>query len=175
MSKEEFFIAQIGRTVGLWGDLKLNLHTDFPEQFKEGNTYKSDRGELTIVKINPERGIARFRGYEGVDEAKKLTNVKLYASEEQTKETCLLGEGEYFWFDIIGCSIDEEGELLGKVVEIQRMVDVDYLVIQTEDVFVSEGLPKSFLLPYIPRYILQTDIDSGMIFVQDAKEILEAS
>jgi len=102
MSNDNFFIAQLGRTVGLWGDLKLHLHTDFPEQFKVGQTYKSDRGNLTISEINLARGTIRFRGYEGVDAAKKLTNTKLYANEAQTKENCELDEGQYFWFDIIG-------------------------------------------------------------------------
>jgi len=37
-AKEKFFIAQLGKTHGLRGDLKLHLHTDFPEQFKVGMT-----------------------------------------------------------------------------------------------------------------------------------------
>ena len=52
MSNDDSLIAQIGRTIGLWGDLKFHLHTDFPEQFKVGNTYKSSRGDLTIADIN---------------------------------------------------------------------------------------------------------------------------
>jgi len=82
---KRFFIAQIGKTVGLHGDLKLHLHTDFPEQFKKGGIYPSDRGNLEIADINPKRGIVRFRGYESLESAKKLTNTKLYADEEQTK------------------------------------------------------------------------------------------
>ena len=30
MVKDDALIAQIGRTIGLWGDLKFHLHTDFP-------------------------------------------------------------------------------------------------------------------------------------------------
>ena len=69
----------------------------------------------------------------------------------------------------------ENGELLGKVSEVQRLADIDYLFIQTDKALVANELPKSFLIPNISRYILSVDIDSKTITVIDAKEILEAS
>ena len=175
MSNDKFFIAQIGRTVGLWGDLKLHLHTDFPEQFKVGTTYKSDRGELTITDINHKRGTIRFRGYEGVDAAKKLTNAKLYANEAQTKENCALDEGQYFWFDVIGCTVKQDDEVLGLVDDIQRMADTDYLAVKTDKRLVEAGLSKNFLLPCIERYIIKVDTEEKIVYTKDAKDILEAS
>ncbi|MBD3790804.1 MAG: 16S rRNA processing protein RimM [Campylobacterales bacterium] len=172
---EKFFIAQIGRTVGLWGDLKIHLHTDFPEQFKVGHSYHSDRGELILTDINSNKGTVRFQGYESLDAAKRLTNAKIYATEAETKVNCALAEGEHFWFDIIGCSVMQGDELLGEVEDIQRMLDVDYLAIKTDAALVKEGFAKNFLLPYIPRYILRADTDHKKIFAQDAKDILEAS
>lgn len=175
MSQEQFYIAQIGRTIGLWGDLKLNLHTDFPEQFKVGSTFKSDRGELTIIDVNLKRGIIRFANHEGIDYAKKLTNAKLYTNLEKTKENCPLKKGEYFWFDIVGCTVVENDEVVGTISDIQRMVDTDYLLIDTDENLQEAGFAKNFLLPYIVRYIVKTDLDSKKIYVKDAKEILEAS
>jgi len=175
MSQEQFLIAQIGRTIGLWGDLKFHLHTDFPEQFKIGNTYKSSRGDLTIADINFIRGTIRFTGYESIDSAKKLTNTKLYMDEAQSKEKCDLKEGQHFWFDVIGCVVKQNDEVLGLVEDIQRMGDTDYLAIKTEDTLVEEGLSKNFLLPYIERYIIKVDTDEKTVYTQDAKDILEAS
>jgi len=175
MSQEQFYIAQIGRTIGLWGDLKLNLHTDFPEQFSIGNSFKTDRGDLTISDINLKRGIIRFIGYESIDSAKKLTNAKIYSDLEKTKSNCKLNDGQHFWFDIVDCKIEENGVILGTVKEIQRMADTDYLSIITEKSLVEEGFTKTFLLPYIERYILKADIDTKTIYVEDAKDILEAS
>jgi len=172
---EKFYIAQIGRTVGLWGDLKFHLHTDFPDQFQKGATFQSDRGELTISDVDMKRGIVRFVGYEGIDAAKKLTNTKLYATSEQTKANCALKEGEHFWFDVIGCVVKENDEILGKVVDIQRMSETDYLAIDTDTTLLDAGMPKQFLLPYIERYIIKTDIDKKIVYTHDAKEILEAS
>ena len=175
MSNDTSLIAQIGRTIGLWGDLKFHLHTDFPEQFKVGNTYKSNRGDLTIADINFTRGIVKFRGYESIDSAKKLTNVKIFADEAQTRENCDLKEGQYFWFDIIGCSVEEEGIIIGTVEEVQRMGDTDYLAVKTDERLVKEGLSKNFLLPYIERYVVKADVEAKRVYTKDAKDILEAS
>lgn len=175
MSNDASLIAQVGRTIGLWGDLKFHLHTDFPEQFKIGNTYKSNRGDLTIADINFTRGIVKFRGYESIDSAKKLTNVKIFADLAQTKENCDLKDGQHFWFDVIGCSVQENDSIVGLVEDIQRMGDTDYLIIKTEESLVDDGLSKSFLLPYIERYIVKVDTDKKIVFSKDAKDILEAS
>lgn len=175
MSNDHALIAQIGRTIGLWGDLKFHLHTDFPEQFKIGNTYKSNRGDLTIADINFTRGIIKFRGHESIDSAKKLTNVKIFADESQTRENCDLKEGQYFWFDIIGCVVKQDEEVLGMIEDIQRMSDTDYLLLKTDALLVESGLPQNFLIPYIDRYVLDGNMDKKVVYVQDAKDILEAS
>jgi 16S rRNA processing protein RimM len=175
MSNDNALIAQIGRTIGLWGDLKFNLHTDFPEQFKIGNTYKTGRGDLTIADINFTRGIVKFRGHESIDSAKKLTNTKLFANVEQTKENCDLKEGQHFWFDIVGCTVMQDALVMGTVKEIQRMGDTDYLAIDTDKALVDEGLSKSFLLPYIERYVISVDVESKIVHTKDTKDILEAS
>ncbi len=175
MSKESALIAQVGRTIGLWGDLKFHLHTDFPEQFQIGTTFKSSRGDLTISEFNEKRGTIRFVGYESIDSAKKLTNVKIYANEQQTRENCDLKSGQYFWFDMIGCIVKQDDLILGKIRDIQRMGDTDYLAIETESTLVEKSHPKNFLLPYIERYILNVDIEEKIVYTQDAKDILEAS
>ena len=175
MSKDAALIAQIGRTIGLWGDLKFHLHTDFPKQFTVGKTYKSNRGDLTISDINEKRGTIRFVGYESIDSAKKLTNVKIFADEIQTRENCELKEGQHFWFDIIGCVAIQDDESLGKVTDIQRMGDTDYLMIKTDSLLVDLGFSNSFLIPYIERYILNVDCEEKIIYTKDAKDILEAS
>ncbi|SFV68757.1 16S rRNA processing protein RimM [hydrothermal vent metagenome] len=175
MSKDEALIAQIGRTIGLWGDLKFHLHTDFPEQFIIGNTYKSTRGDLTIADINEKRGIIRFIGHESIDSAKKLTNVKLFSDEIQTRKNCNLSEGQHFWFDMMHCFIEEDETILGKITDIQRMGDTDYLFIQTDATLIEEGFAKTFLVPYIERFVLSVNLEKKTVYTKDSKDILEAS
>jgi len=172
---KRFFIAQVGKTHGLHGDLKLHIHTDFPEQFKSGYTFQSSSGLLEIHEVNLKRGIISFKGYSGVDYAKKLTNTKIYASLEETLERCELKEDEHFWFELEGCEVVEDGVTLGKVAEMQRLAEVDYMFIETDKKLVDDGFSKTFLVPNIERYVVKKDIEAKTILTKDAKEILEAS
>ena len=175
MSKDSFLIAQFGRSVGLKGELKLNLHTDFPKQFIKGRVLKTDRGEVEIENYNPKRGLIKIVGYDTPEDAKKLTNAKIYSTAEETKEYCKLGKNEYFWFDLIDLKIEENSENLGVVKEIQRLPQGDYFLISTNQELIDSGMPKSFLLPYLPNFVDRVDLDNKTIYVKNAKDILEAS
>ena len=176
MGEQELLpIARIGKSVGLKGDLKLNILTDFPEQFKKGANFQSDRGELAIAFFDQKRKIIRFEGINSVDDAKRLTNSYLYTTKEATKRNCKLKENEYFWYQIIGLEIEDDGCLLGRVEEIERLAGTDYLKIKTDSALVLNGLSKTFLIPYIDRYIVRVDLDKRKVLTTGAKAILEAS
>jgi len=174
-SKRGFLVAQFGRTVGLKGELKLNLHTDFPEQFIIGRKLSTDRGELEIQNYNPKRGLIKIVGYDNPEDARRLTNSKIYSSEEETREYCKLKEGQYFWFDLIGATVVEDGEDLGIVKDIQRLPQGDYLLINTDNKLVEAKFAKTFMIPYIEQFVKSVDIDNKTIEVVNSKDILEAS
>jgi len=169
-------IATLGRTVGLGGDMKLHLFTDFPEQFKKGETfYTKDRSPLKIADINLERGIVRLEGVDTPEAARRFTNTKLYTTYGRTRETCSLDEGQYFWFDLVGSRIVEDGTTLGQVLEIERIGTLDYFVVKTDEALTAQGRPKQFLLPYQPHFVEAVDTDEGVIRTRGALDILEAS
>lgn len=177
MNKDNIYVAKLGKAVGLKGDLKFFIDSDFPEQFKKGVSFTTNRNlTLKIVEINPKRGTIRFENYEDVDLAKKLTNQQLFTSYEQTKEHCNLEKNEFFWFDLMDCKIYENEINLGLVVDIHRYPLNDYLEISTSEELVEKGLPKNFLLPHIfNQYILEVDVENKIIQTKDAYEILETS
>ena len=172
---EKLAVARLGRSVGLKGHMRFFNLSDFPEQFQKGAMFPSDRGMLTIEALDLERGTIKFEGIDTPEEAKKLTNAYLYSSEEETKKHIELQEGEYFWFDIIGAKVYENGILVGKVTEIQRLPASDYLVVVTSKELQEKGLAKSFLLPFIDEFIQDVNIQKKEIVAKRAKEILEAS
>ena len=175
-NKELLHIATIGKVVGLKGDMKLHLKSDFPEQFKSGNSFILNKKEtITLSDVNHDRGLIKIKGYETPESAKRFTNAKLYTTYEDTRKNCHLDDGEYFWFDIEGCDIYEDEKLLGNISEIDRILDNNYLKIKTDEKLVSEGFAKSFLLPYNDSFILTTDVKDKKITVKGAMDILEAS
>jgi len=169
-------VATLGRTVGLKGDMKLNLSTDFPEQFAHGATFYLENGTVvTVQNYNPERELVRLAGIDSPEAAKALTNAKLYTTYEATRERCSLEEGEFFWFDMIGLTVQEGPLVLGKVREIERIGAQDYLLVATDHALVSRGHPESFLIPYIDHFVKKCDTASKTVTVEGGLDLLEAS
>ena len=174
--KDLLHIATLGKSVGLKGDMKLHVKTDFPEQFQKNATfYISPEKEVTVADVNLQRGTIRLEGCTTPEEAKKFTNAKLYTTIERTRDECELDDGQYFWFDIEGCAVYEDEKLLGEVVEIERILDTDYLKIKTDTLLVEQKLPKTFLLPYNDNFIDSVDIENKKIVTKGGYDILEAS
>lgn len=175
-SEKLLHIATLGKTVGLKGDMKLHLHTDFPEQFVRGVSFLIDSKEsLTISEINREKTMIKLVGFDSPESIKKFTNKKLYTTMERTRKECHLNDGEFFWFDLEGCSIVENGLVLGIVDEVERISITNYLNIITDNKLIEKGLSKSFLLPLTKPFVLHADIEKKVITTDGALDILEAS
>jgi len=169
------YVGKIGKSVGLQGENRLILDTDFPQQFKKGAQFSTKRGMLTVEKYSDSRGTIKFVGINTPEDAKKITNLELFTTMEATKEALHLEKDEFFWFDIIGCRVMEGEMLLGVVESIDRIVNTDYIVIDTDEKLVTEKKAKQFLIPYIDRYIIDTDMTTKTIRVEGGFDLLEAS
>ncbi|WP_418186147.1 ribosome maturation factor RimM [Aliarcobacter vitoriensis] len=171
------YVAKLGKAVGLQGHLRLFIDSDFPEQFKKGAVFTTNRKVLLkVLEYNPSRELIRFEGYLDMDNAKKLTNSELFTSVENTKESCKLKENEHFWFDLISCEIFENDLKLGIVKDMHRFPLNDYLEVSTDIELINKNLPKTFLIPHIfDSFIEKIDIEQKKIFVKNSFEILENS
>ncbi len=171
------YVAKLGKAVGLQGHLRLFMDTDFPNQFKTGAVFTTNKSiELVVKDYNIDRELIRFENYLDMDSAKKLTNSELFTTIEATKELCNLGENEFFWFDLVACEVYENGLLLGKVKDLHRFPLNDYLEVTTSQELVAKDLPKTFLIPHIfDTFILSVDINTKRIEVKDSFDILENS
>lgn len=174
--EQHLHIATIGKTVGIKGDMKLHIKSDFPEQFKKNSSFLINKHDkITLTDVDLDRGLVKINNLVYPEDCKKFTNAKLYTTYEQTRKDCHLDEGENFWFDIEDCEVYEDDVLLGVVNEVERLTASDYLSIKTDEKLVEKGLPKSFLLPYIAPFKVSIDIDKKIIIVNGAMDILEAS
>ena len=173
---DKIYVAKLGKAVGLKGQQKLHIDSDFPEQFKKNSIFYTDKNqELIIETYNSKNDTVKFTGIDTIEQAKKLTNRQLFVSHEDSRDLCSLSEKQFFWFDIIGCNIVENDEILGKVNDVQRMPLSDYLQVETTKELQDEKYSDIFLLPYIDDFVIDVDIDNKIIIVKSAKDILEAS
>jgi 16S rRNA processing protein RimM len=172
----KIYVAKLGKTVGLKGQQKLHIDSDFPEQFKQNATFITNKNQiLKIESYNSKNNTVKFYDINTIEDAKRLTNAQLFVTKDETKSICELQDKQFFWFDIINCIVKEDDKILGTVEDIQRMPLSDYLQIKTSQELVDKKLPNSFLLPYLDNYILKVDIENKVILTTKAKEILENS
>ncbi|EAU00410.1 ribosome maturation factor RimM [Campylobacter curvus] len=176
MNSEFVEVAIIGRCVGLKGCVKLHNKGDFPEQFKKNAVFfDKDGNEFIIKSYDVSKETALFEGYEDIDLAKSLVNKILYTTKELTRKNCKLKEGEFFYFDVLGLNIVENGEILGVVKDIEDNLNNALLYVKTSDDLVSIGFAKNFYVPYIDRFVISVSLENKEILTKDAKSILENS
>lgn len=176
MSIDKVYVAKIGKTVGLKGDLKLHIDSDFPDQFKKDAIFTTNKDiPLKIQNFNQKNSTVKFYDYDDIDQAKKLINSFLFTTKEESEKNCTLGDNQYFWYDIIGCTIKEGEQTLGIVKDVQRFAIDDFLFVITDLELQKKEYPKSFLIPYIDRYIIDVNIETKTIATKDTLEILKNS
>ena len=173
---DKIYVARLGRAVGLKGQQKLIIDSDFPEQFTKNSKFFTDKNqELIIESYNKNNSVVKFIDIDSIESAKKLTNRQLFVSYEDTKKMCNLENKQFFWFDMLDCMIQEEDQELGIIKDIQRMPLSDYLEIETTVILQEKKYPNRFLLPYTDDFIIKVDIKNKIILVKNAIGILEAS
>ena len=172
---EKVYIGKVGKSVALKGENRFIADTDFLEQFRKGASFETKKGTLIIESFDPVRSLIKFEGVNTPEDAKKMTNIELFTTLDATKSHCNLEEGEYFWFDVIGCEVFDNEQLLGQVESIERINATDYMLIKTDAKLREQKLAKVFMIPFIEKFVINEDIKNKRVDVEGGLDILEAS
>ena len=166
-------VCILGKSVGLKGALRLHNRSDFVEQYKKGAKFYDKFGNLFSIKsYEPSNSLVIFEGFDSVEKAKELTNRVLYRTIEDTKKSCKLKKDEYFYFDIIGSMVYEDGVLLGGIDDILEVGAGFLFSIKTDLNLVSQNLPKQFYIPYQDNFIIKIDTTTKKVEVKNSMNIL---
>ena len=149
---------------GLGGEVKVELHTDFPERFVTDRVLLlgSDLHEVRIVSARPHQAfyLIRFEGVTSRSDTDSLRGEWLFIRDEEA----VLLDDETFWIhDIIGMVVqDIGGRRLGTVRNILQTGANDVYLIQP-----AEGVNggRDILLPAIPDVIKHVDLANRVIEV----------
>lgn len=141
--------------------------TDFLAQFKCGAVFKTELGNLEIESFK--NNLIRFKNYSTKETSAKLTNLSLYSSTQETKEKIKLQKDEFFWFDIIGLNVFENGVEIGVVKDIVRLY-VDHLEILLK----TPKKQKTILIAYIDRYIQNVDLEHKKLYVKNVQILINS-
>lgn len=149
-------VAKLGRTVGVQGFVRLHNLSDFPEQFECGASFFDKNSRVLKIKARNAQSVL-FEGFESLESAKTLVNLELFQSVEKSRTSCKLNEGEFFYFDIIGLEVFENGLLLGVVKDILPAGN-DLLLIKSDESLVKKGFASEFYLPYVDFYVKSVEL-----------------
>jgi 16S rRNA processing protein RimM len=152
-------IGRVVRPFGLRGELKVQLMTDYQEQLGRLRTVYLGPEALpwTIEAIRFQKSAALFKLI-GCDDRTAAEALRGALVQISRKDAVPLAENEYYEHQIVGMTVvEEDGTLLGRVVEIIRT--------GANDVYVVHGPDGELLLPAIESVILEIDLDIDRMVV----------
>ncbi len=160
-------VGKLRRPHGVHGEIIMDVLTDFPERIHQGITLYVGPDHQPL-KLRSLRGhaagmLVAFDGYHTPEQASELRNQIAYVPAADRPP---LPVGEYYHHQLIGLKVvDEKGEVLGKVTEILATGATDVYVVRPE-------MGAEILIPAADEFILDTDLERGMLRVHVAPGLL---
>lgn len=151
----------------LKGEVKIMPWCDTPEFLCDFDVLFTDKGRGTLTvessRVFKNMVIAKFEGYNTVEEAQKLRNKILYIDRNDVE----LAEGCYFIQDLIGLQVidADSGKIYG-------ILD-DVMQTGANDVYVIKDGEKELLAPAIPDVVIETDIEGGKMLIRPLKGLFD--
>ena len=161
----EHTLCPIGRVVkphGVRGKIKIDYFGTDPDGFPiyhrifiKDNLGRPEPFEVLEVTPQPPRLILKLKEIERIEETEILIGKEILVRREDLPE---LKEGEYYWFEILGMTVETEGgRRIGTVKNI--------FPTGANDVYVIAGKRREIFLPAIEEVIRKVDCQRRVIRV----------
>lgn len=165
MTEDFYAVGLVAGPLGLRGELKVEVLTDFPQRLKPGALvflagapYRIERS-----RASGQRVILKLSGIETRDQAEALRGLYLEVPESALTP---LPEGQFYQHQIIGLEVRTTGGMaLGHVAEILRT--------GSNDVYVARREGKELLIPAIADVVKEIDVAAGRMTIVAIPGLLE--
>lgn len=154
MDQTLYPIGRVAKPHGVRGKIKIEYFGEDPGRFPPYQKIfiKNDSGQpepFEILEVTPQlpRLILRLKGIERVEETEGLIGKEIFVRREDLPK---LEQGEYYWFEILGMTVETEGgRRIGTVKEI--------FPTGANDVYVVAGKRGEIFLPATEEVIRSID------------------
>ena len=159
MLQQYLEVGKVTNVHGLRGEVRVQPWADSPEFLCQFKTLYVDEAHFPMTveraRIHKNMVIIKFEGPTDVPSALSLRNAILYIDRADAK----LPEGAFFLADIYGLEARDaaSGEVLGKI--------ADVLTLPANNVYVIKGGKRELMIPAVPQFIAETNIEAGYIRV----------
>lgn len=169
--------VELGKLVGVWGVkgwVKLHSYTRNRKDISQYQTWylkkpKSNAEPTPITVLNcREQGQGMVAQLEGVDDRDQALAMSGQVILVKQSDLPALPEGEFYWQQLIGLSVNNDAGPIGKVLSIMETGANDVLVCKNVD----QG-GTDVLIPYTNEVILEVDLECGSMLVDWDKSYLE--
>ncbi len=149
-------IARIVGTHGIRGEIKLESEADSLDFIKKFKTFYIDNKPYAVEESREHKGrlLVKLSAVDDKESAEEFRSKAVFISREDAK----LPKGRYFLQDILGAEVvDEKEGSIGRLIE---FIDTPAGII-----YVIKG-ERERLIPQNPEFILETDVEEGLIKVR---------
>lgn len=171
---DAILVGVVARTHGNRGEVVVNPETDFPEQrFHDGARLMARRNdgvdatlEVVSMRMHQGRPVILFKGIGSMNDAELLAGTELRIAEDDLDER-LLGDGEFYHRDLIGCRVvTAGGDQVGEVTAVEGTPGAMRLVVRS---------PRSEVLIPLADEICTVDLGAKCITVRPPDGLLEVN
>jgi 16S rRNA processing protein RimM len=158
---EFLVVGKLGRPHGIHGEIVMDVYTDFPERLGPGVSVlvgpQYQQVRITHKRPHSRGMLLSFEGYQRREQAAELRNLLVYVP---TADRPQLEEGEYYHHQLLGMQvIDDEGNMLGRIVRIHETGANEVYMVQDES-------GAELLIPAIESVILDIDLEHHQLHVR---------
>ena len=143
-------------THGVRGEVRIVSWLDSPELLRSIRKFYIDENPVRVraSRVYKNGVIASLEGFDDFNAAMALKTKSVWIDRDDVT----LPEGGFFYADIFGARVvTEDGEELGTLTDVMEL--------PANNVYVVKG-ERECLIPAVPAFILNTDVDGGVITVR---------
>ena len=159
--KQDFLeVGQITSTHGIMGEMRVQPWADSPEFLCRFDTLYVGPTHWPIkverARVHKNMVIVKLEGITDVPGAVAMRNQVLHVARKDVT----LPEGHFFLADLQDLEVRDAdtGAVLGRIAEV--------LTPPANNVYVVKGGPRELLIPAVPDFVLETNVDEGYITVR---------
>lgn len=152
-------IGFVQKPFGIRGEVKVMPTTDFVEErYKKGREVElllnNEVKNLVIESVRRHQGsvLLKFEGLDNLNDVEFFHRAEIQIERDEMHE---LQEDEYYFVDLVGCSVYASNKELGIVKEVMDMPAHPVLRVKTE--------AEDALIPFVAKFIEAVDIEAKRI------------
>ena len=148
-------IGRVAGTHGIRGELRVEPWCDSPAFLAGFTTVYINKTphKVESARVHKKHVLMKLDGVETVEAAQALRGTVLMID----RAGVALPEGRYFIQDLIGLGVFNGGERIGTL--------YDVLTAPAADVYVVRGDDGEHMIPAVPEFIKEIDVENGVIQV----------